>query len=288
MAGVFFNKQTSTGNAVGKPSRKHAATAAADSSVQNLQYAVQDMSRRVEEKWDQFCSSLETSGNDHVVWFSRTLLRHVVVEAPTVITFCLICVLLHFLNLIILPGLSFPLGVDSELHLKNPLQYIRFFTHIFVHDSLGHLKGNMTNLLLVGPSAEASFGSRAILHVILVVAVSSSLSHVVLGRQNSRQLGASGVVFAMILLNSLVAAKRGKIPVSFILISFLYLGDEMWKLFFISDGVSHSAHLVGGFVGTITGFQMDKQGQYRGNFNDRHTSQAQTMTKPLVKQQKQR
>ncbi|KAL3907811.1 MAG: hypothetical protein SGILL_008718 [Bacillariaceae sp.] len=117
----------------------------------------------------------------------------------------------------------------------------------------------MTNLLLVGPSAEASFGHKTILQVIVTVAVSSSFTHLIVGRFNSRQLGASGVVFAMILLNSLVSAKSGKIPVSFVLISALYLGDEAWKLFFSNDGISHSAHLAGGVVGTMYGFRRNQK-----------------------------
>ncbi|KAL3906388.1 MAG: hypothetical protein SGILL_009289 [Bacillariaceae sp.] len=234
------------------PKKKQEAIEPSASSVED---AVQNMSQQVQEKWYALCDKLEESDNEKVVWISKNVMRHLTVEAPVVVSFCLLCITIHILNLTVMRGISFQMGVDSEMDPWNLLQYVRFFTHILAHESIAHLKGNMTNLLLVGPSAEASFGHKVILQVIVTVAVSSAFTHLIVGRYNSRQLGASGVVFAMILLNSLVSAKSGKIPVSFVLTSVLYLGDEAWKLFFSNDRISHSAHLAGGIVGTLYGFR---------------------------------
>ena len=129
-------------------------------------------------------------------------------------------------------------------------------THIFMHDGLPHLRNNMTHMLLVGPSSEAVFGSVNLMYIILAVAISSAWAHILIGRRGSRQLGASGVCFAVILLNSLVSAKRGKIPVSFVLTVVWWLGDEMLNLFFAGDNVSHHAHLVGGIVGATAGYYL--------------------------------
>lgn len=234
---------------------------------QKVNKAVTDVCRSLEEYWHSFCTSLERSDNVYVVWFSKTILRNITVEAPVVVGYCLICVVIHVLNSTILPGLSLFLGVDSHFSIRNPIHYARLFSHVFAHSSLSHLKGNMTYLLLVGPSAEAYFGSKAIFKVIQYVTLSSALSHLVLGKANSRQLGASGVVFAVIMLNSLVSAKTGRIPVSFVLIVILYLGEELLKLFFGIDGVSHHAHLVGGVVGTAVGFRQ-QQGTQGGTNQD--------------------
>ena len=212
------------------------------------------------EAWDALLDKLEASENPKVVWISQHFLRRLSIEAPVVIGFVTACILLHILNCTILPGISMGLfAVDDFINLTNPLMYVRFVTHIFGHSSLGHLKGNVTHLLLVGPSAEAAFGSKAILEIMLMVALSSAVAHVWFGRNHSRQLGASGVVFALILLNSLVSAKTGKIPMSFLLTACLWIGDELWKFFFAGDKTSHHAHLTGAICGTIGGYMIHKR-----------------------------
>jgi hypothetical protein len=85
---------------------------------------------------------------------------------------------------------------------------------------------------------------------------SSAWAHILIGQHHTRQLGASGVCFALILLNSLVSAKRGKLPVSFVLTAIWWLGDELFDFFLAGDGVSHHAHLVGGIVGAALGYHL--------------------------------
>ena len=119
----------------------------------------------------------------------------------------------------------------------------------------------MTHLLLVGPSVEHAFGSQNVSIIMLVVAVVSAFAHILLGNNYSHQLGASGVVFACILLNSLVGASHGKIPMAFVLVAILYLGEEL-ALFFNfwnPDGISHHAHLTGGIVGAVAGFYIHRK-----------------------------
>ena len=101
--------------------------------------------------------------------------------------------------------------------------------------------GVCRHMLLVGPSSEAVFGSLNLIYIIIIVAISSAWAHILIGQPHTRQLGASGVCFAFILLNSLVSAKRGKLPLSFILTAMWWLGDELFDLFFSGDGVSHHA-----------------------------------------------
>eukprot|EP00542_Grammatophora_oceanica_P014996 CAMPEP_0194034160 /NCGR_PEP_ID=MMETSP0009_2-20130614/6566_1 /TAXON_ID=210454 /ORGANISM="Grammatophora oceanica, Strain CCMP 410" /LENGTH=183 /DNA_ID=CAMNT_0038674951 /DNA_START=104 /DNA_END=655 /DNA_ORIENTATION=+ len=159
----------------------------------------------------------------------------------------------------IAPGISFYLGVDDYFKWRRPIAWIRLFTHIFPHDGIAHLRGNMTHLLLVGPSAEAAFGSLELIQIMVSVALSSAIAHIIVGKKNTRQLGASGVCFALILLNSLVSAKHGKVPVSFLLTATLWIGDEIWRFFFSGDGVSHHAHLTGAIVGTMAGYLIHRK-----------------------------
>jgi len=66
-------------------------------------------------------------------------------------------------------------------------------------------------------------------------------------------LGASGVVFMMILLASFTNFKQGEIPLTFILVLTLYLGREIFNSF-TNNNISEFAHIVGGFCGSLFGF----------------------------------
>ena len=73
-----------------------------------------------------------------------------------------------------------------------------------------------------------------------------------------RLLGASGVVFALILLSSLTSIKEGEIPLTFILVAVIYIGQQIFQGVFIKDNVSNLTHIVGGVVGSCLGFVMYK------------------------------
>jgi hypothetical protein len=66
-------------------------------------------------------------------------------------------------------------------------------------------------------------------------------------------LGASGVVFMMILLASFTNHGKDDVPLTFILIVFLYLGREIMSAF-KGDDISQFAHLAGGLCGSLFGF----------------------------------
>jgi membrane associated rhomboid family serine protease len=218
--------------------------------------ALDRLSDQVEDYWDDLCDWLEDENKPVAFrWISHNVLRRLTVEAPVVISFCFICVMIHLLQQTIWSGLNTFLAVKDTFDITDVMQLPRLFSHVIAHDgSLGHIKGNMVHLLLVGPSAETVFGSTTIMIVILLVAVTSAVAHIIVGGLNSNQLGASGVVFAVILLNSLVAAVAGKIPLGFILTAALWVTDELYKFFFGTDGVSHHAHLTGAIVGTAAAY----------------------------------
>lgn len=152
-------------------------------------------------------------------------------------------------------GFSRFLAVEDDFlnRMSNPFAYMRLFTHILAHSSFDHLKGKMMYLLLVGPSVEHEFGSTALIQIFGLVAFSSALVHILIGKPYTHQLGASGAVFSIILLNSLISATASTVPLSFVITALMWIGDEMWKLLFSSDNVSHHAHLTGAFIGTAMG-----------------------------------
>lgn len=224
---------------------------------------VDQITDEVHKRWDEVCDYLENKykDNERAQWIIEIFLRRLSIESPIIVGFCFVCCVLHLLNITIMPGISNWLGINSVgFNPVSPLDNARLFTHMFGHDGLVHLRNNMTHLLLVGPFAESSFGSTVIVQVMIVCGIATSLAHMVIGKRNSRQIGASGFIFALILLNSLASAKRGKIPVSFVLTAMLWLVDEVVGLFFnFTDNTSHHGHLVGGIVGAVAGFYLSEQ-----------------------------
>ena len=174
------------------------------------------------ESWDKFCDVVEAKGTYGPK--AAEFLRRIVVDAPVVLGFAFVCCAVFFVN-VVAPGTNVfvacpPFRMASPL---NPLTYLRLLTHTVGHTGYDHLKGNMVNLLLVGPASEKEFGSMNLLKIMFYVAVSSAVAHMALGPANGYQLGASGVVFALILLNSLLSAHSGVVPLTFLLTAGLWV-----------------------------------------------------------------
>lgn len=70
---------------------------------------------------------------------------------------------------------------------------------------------------------------------------------------HSALLGASGIVFMMIVLSSFTES-RGGIPITLILVVIFYLGGEIIDGIRNTDSISQLTHVVGGALGMIFGF----------------------------------
>ena len=81
----------------------------------------------------------------------------------------------------------------------DPFTYFRFFGHVLGHANLDHFLGNIMLILVIGPMLEEKYGSANILFVILATALVTGLVHFFVF-PHVYLLGASGVVFAFILL----------------------------------------------------------------------------------------
>ena len=139
--------------------------------------------------------------------------------------------------------------------LTDPLTYVRFFTHVLGHSGYSHYMGNMLLLLLVGPGLEEKYGSRNLLLTIVITAFATGLVQFLLF-PHSALLGASGVVFMMIVLSSFTEMKKGGIPLTMLLVVALYLGSEIADGLTKTDNVSHLTHIVGGVSGIFFGFRL--------------------------------
>ena len=137
--------------------------------------------------------------------------------------------------------------------LTDPLTYVRLLGHVLGHADGSHFLGNMLLLLVVGPPLEEKYGSRSLLAAILLTALVSGALHVLLF-PHAALLGASGIVFMLIMLASLSGMREGKIPVTLLLVGLLYLGQEVYAMVFVRDDVANLMHIVGGLCGTAFGF----------------------------------
>ena len=141
--------------------------------------------------------------------------------------------------------------------LLDPLTWPRFFLHVLGHASFTHYISNMMLILVVGPPLEEKYGGRALLWAIAVTALISGLVHW-LFFPGSALLGASGIVFMMIVMSSLAGMKDVAIPVTLILVLILYVGGEIVKGVALSDNVSQLTHVIGGLCGAFLGMGLRK------------------------------
>ena len=141
--------------------------------------------------------------------------------------------------------------------LTDPLTYLRLFTHVLGHSGYTHYMSNMLIILLVGPALEEKYGSRQLLIGIAAAAVITGVFHMIFFR--SALMGASGVVFMMIVMASFSGFKQGTIPVTLVLILVLYVGSEIVDMFTHADNVSQSAHIVGGLWGLVWGWKLNQR-----------------------------
>ncbi|MBQ1393652.1 MAG: rhomboid family intramembrane serine protease, partial [Lachnospiraceae bacterium] len=120
--------------------------------------------------------------------------------------------------------------------------------------------GNMSYILLLGPLLEEKYGSKQMAEVICVTAFVTGMINYILF-WNVALCGASGVVFAFILLASFTNFKEGELPLTVILVAVIFIGEQVYEGIFIQDNISNMAHILGGLVGTITGYVLNKKKQ---------------------------
>lgn len=176
-------------------------------------------------------------------------------NSPVTLTFALIALIVLLLSIItngISTGLLFSVYRSS---FRNPLTYIRFFGHVLGHANWAHFSSNIVLFLVLGPLLEEKYGSRIFLRMIAFTALISGGFYFIV-YPNNALLGASGVVFMMIVLSSAAGMENGKIPITLLLVIVIYLGGEVMSSFGAEDGIARAAHIIGGLCGAGFGFMM--------------------------------
>ena len=178
-------------------------------------------------------------------------------NSPVILGFTLACFIVLILDKVTGSASTRAFFSVYRSSLASPFTYIRFFGHVLGHASWDHFFGNIMMLLVVGPLLEEKYGSSNILFVILATALVTGVINVIFF-PHVQLLGASGVVFAFILLASLTSIEEEKIPLTFILVALIYIGQQVYDGLFIRDNVSNLTHILGGIVGSSLGYVMNK------------------------------
>lgn len=181
-------------------------------------------------------------------------------NAPVILTFSLLCATALAADYITVGKANALLFSVYRSPLTDPLTYIRFFTHVLGHADMDHFYSNVCLLLVIGPMIEEKYGSRNLLLAIAVTAFSSGAVQYIFFPQ-SALLGASGIVFMLILLASMANIQNGRIPLTLLLVSAIYLGKEIVGMLYASDNVSHLTHIIGGLCGIFTGKLLNQSGK---------------------------
>ena len=179
-------------------------------------------------------------------------------NSPVVLGFVGICFIVTLAGVLTGGYITQILFITWNSSLKSPLTYLRFFTHIFGHAGWEHFLGNATYLLLLGPMLEEKYGSEKLIKVMAVTAVATALINYI-AFPGVGLCGASGVVFAFIILTSFTGFRSGEIPLTFILIAVIFIGQQVLQGIALQDNISNMAHIVGGVVGAVIGYRWNKK-----------------------------
>ncbi len=129
-------------------------------------------------------------------------------HSPAVLGFTLACLAVLLLNQFT-GGSSRFLFMTYHSSLKDILTYVRFFSYV------------------LGPTLEEKYGPQNIFEVIGITALVTGLVNWFFF-PGVALCGASGVVFAFILLISFANVRSGEIPVTVILVAVIFLGEQVY------------------------------------------------------------
>ena len=172
-------------------------------------------------------------------------MKKIVFNSPVVLTFAIISALTLLLNYLT--------GGWTNRFLFS------VYRGSFADASISHYANNMVLFLLVGPLLEEKYGSKQLLSIIAAVALITGLVHVFFFG-NTALLGASGVVFAFILLSSVTGSGKG-IPLTTIIVALIYISQQVYEGVTGVDNISQLTHIIGGTIGAVYGMMIRGKGR---------------------------
>jgi len=176
-------------------------------------------------------------------------------NSPVILTFCIISAA-ELAAKTFAPGLIDSYFISPpHFNVFSPGCWISSILYVLGHGNFNHFAGNMMFILLLGPALEEKYGSKEVAWMIFLTAVLTASINAIFF--DSVLVGASGIVFMMIVLTSFASTRPGTIPLTSVIVIGLYLGKEFFALA-TPDNISHFAHIVGGVVGGTFGVIFSK------------------------------
>ena len=179
-------------------------------------------------------------------------------SSPLTLGYALFALLVLILSLLTGGGSARALFSVYRAPMGDFLFYPRLFLHVLGHTDFGHYVTNMSLLLVLGPLVEQHYGRGRFLLMIAVTALVSGIFHILLS-PGTALLGASGVVFMLIILAAASGRAKGKVPLTLLLVAVFYLGRELYSGIFIRDNISRLSHVAGGLCGIAFGLKFRRE-----------------------------
>jgi len=183
-------------------------------------------------------------------------LKRIHYNAPVILSFALLSLLVLGLAHLTNDRSNWLLFSVYRAPLTDPLMYLRFFGHALGHADMSHYLGNFMLILLIGPMLEEKYGGKWLVIMMLVTALVTGVLHVAVS--SNVKLGASGIVFMLILLSSFANMQRGRIPLTLILVIAIFIGREVVSAATLDNNIAYLTHIVGGLCGAAFGFIANK------------------------------
>jgi GlpG protein len=181
-------------------------------------------------------------------------------NAPFCLSFAILAMAVYVSG--ILTGgwtLAHVFSIPGSAGLDQWTTYPRLLLHVLGHSSTQHLFSNLIVFLLVGPLLEEMYGPTLLIILSVITAVLTGL--IMMFFFTGTLAGASGIVFAFIILSSFANAKSGTIPLTFILISLIFIGGEIIRALSGEDQIAQFAHIAGGVLGGFAGFFLARRAE---------------------------
>lgn len=179
-------------------------------------------------------------------------------NSPVILTFsavCLVSLIVGWITSFHTTMMLFMCYGHSSL--LNPLTYLQMFSYVFGHADFAHFAGNISMMLLIGPAVEERYGCWNLAIMMAATALAGGLLNTLFF--DTAILGASGIVFMLIILSAFGNMKKGEIPLTLILVAAIYLGKEIYSGIAVEDNISHFGHICGGVSGLGFGIWFHKK-----------------------------
>jgi rhomboid protease GluP len=183
-------------------------------------------------------------------------IRKIQYNSPVVLTLTFLSLLSYILGIVTQNHSTLFIFANYRTSMTDPMQYVRLFSHILGHANWVHFSGNFLIILIIGPMLEEKYGSKSLVQMILVTAFVTGSFHTLFS--NTALLGASGIVYMFIILSSFTNAEYGKVPLTLIIVFFVFVGREIFSGVTVQDNISQLSHILGGICGVLFAFRVKK------------------------------